>query len=106
MLLLVKPPNGPDTYQLLEPQSMTPVGYCPVKLRLLDRLLKLTVTTPRTLTVTPAEGVSTLPESSLARDLIVTLPSAAGVQEYVHEPVPVARCQEIPPSTETSTAPN
>src|SRR4051794_29417623 len=56
-------------------------------------------------TVTPGPGVSRLPLSSAARLLIVTWPEERGVQLYVHAERPVAGCQVVPPSTDTSTPP-
>src|SRR6476646_10584217 len=55
-------------------------------------------------TVLPADGASRLPLSSTARDRIVDvgLPCAAG-QVYVQLVVPVAGCQVVPPSVDTST---
>src|SRR5919199_3808714 len=54
----------------------------------------------------PADGVSRLPLSSTARLLIVVEPPhAPAVHEYVQLPRPVATCQVVPPSVETSTPP-
>src|SRR6266851_2091316 len=55
-----------------------------------------------TVTATPAPGVSMLPLSSVARLRIVTLPVGPGVQLYVQEAVPLALCQVVPLSVETS----
>src|SRR5512142_614396 len=33
MLLVVNLPYGPDSHQVLVPQSMSPVGYCPLSTR-------------------------------------------------------------------------
>src|SRR5262249_22016976 len=60
---------------------------------------------PLTVTVTPAPGVSRFPLSSTARLLIVTCPEPFTVQRKVQDPRPVAGCQVVPPSTETSTPP-
>src|SRR5262245_44962192 len=60
---------------------------------------------PPTATVTPAEGLSTLPLSSVARDLIVTWPAPDARQVYDQLPRPVAGCQLAPPSVDTSTPP-
>src|SRR5262249_61041839 len=56
-----------------------------------------------TLTVTPADGVSRFPLSSaaLVRIVVVGLPCAT--QLYDQLVVPVAGCQVVPPSVETST---
>src|SRR6266513_2679515 len=58
-------------------------------------------------TVEPAPGVSTLPESSYARLRIVAdtsfEPGPPGVQLYVHDEVPDAWCQVTPLSVEAST---
>src|SRR5215510_12597507 len=58
-----------------------------------------------TVTVVPTPGVSRFPLSSAARVLIVTEPSVVGVQAYVQASRPFARCQVVPPSTDTSTPP-
>src|SRR2546427_12777748 len=56
-----------------------------------------------TLTVIPPPGVSRLPLSSIARLLITFDPALDGIQWYVQLAPPVARCHDVPPSTETST---
>ena len=58
-----------------------------------------------TVTATPALGDSRLPLSSVARLRSVKLPELPAAQVYVHVPRPVARCQVVPPSVETSTPP-
>jgi len=61
---------------------------------------------PSTVTVTPAEGVSTKAELSVALLFIVKVPFAGKFQLYVHvvQSVPhVAADQEFPPSVDTST---
>src|SRR6267378_3742715 len=60
---------------------------------------------PTTVTSTPAEGLSTLPLSSVARLLTVTVPVAPGDQSYVQFVRPLAACHVTPPSTEASTPP-
>ena len=60
---------------------------------------------PVTLMDTTAVGVSRLPLSSTARLLMVAEPLVSGVQLYVQLPRPVAGCQVVPPSVETSTPP-
>src|ERR1700704_703385 len=55
------------------------------------------------LTVTLGESVSTLPESSVARAMIVAAGEPWAFHVYDHEVVPVAGCQVAPPSVETST---
>src|SRR5215467_7518987 len=57
-----------------------------------------------TVTVTPVDGCSMLPLSSVALLRIVIVPTAVGVQVYVQLPVPDAGCH-VAPSRETSTAP-
>src|SRR3981081_275096 len=59
----------------------------------------------RGLTVTPTldDGLSRLPLSSTARLRIVVAPETPGVHEYVQLAAPVALCQVVPPSVETST---
>ena len=49
-------------------------------------------------------GDSMLHESSMARTRTVRVPDAVGVKAMLHEPVPVARRQVVPPSVDTSTA--
>src|SRR5262245_22897677 len=56
-----------------------------------------------TLMVRPAPGVSVFTLSSMARDLMVWDPSAVGMNVKLHEVVPAARFQVVPPSTDTST---
>src|SRR5712664_637339 len=56
-----------------------------------------------TLTDTPAAGVSRLPLSSTARDLIGVDGTPWATHEYDQLVVPVAGCQLEPPSVETST---
>src|SRR5215211_4027391 len=56
-----------------------------------------------TFTETPAEGLSLLPLSSTARDLIVVLGLPCATQLYDQLEVPLAGCQVAPPSVETST---
>src|SRR5439155_26001038 len=56
-----------------------------------------------TLTTIPPPGVSRLPLSSIARLLITLDPGLDGIQWYVQLAPPVARCHDVPPSTETST---
>src|SRR5262245_28231352 len=58
-----------------------------------------------TLTFTTLAGFSRLPVSSTARLLMVVGPTSAGFQVYLQLLWPVAGCQVIPPSTETSTPP-
>src|SRR5260221_4016234 len=48
-------------------------------------------------------GVSMLPLSSKPRDSITTVPAVAGTQLSVQLEAPLATCQVVPPSTETST---
>src|SRR4030095_3432728 len=57
-----------------------------------------------TVTVLPADGASKLAVSSTARLLRVMDPCVPGVQEKLHDDVPLARRHDVPPSTETSTA--
>ena len=59
---------------------------------------------PITVTLVLPAGVSRLPLSSTARLRITALLPEA-VQEYVQIPCPVAGCQFVPPSVETSTPP-
>ncbi len=54
--------------------------------------------------VTPGPGVSVFTLSSMARDRIVRGPSAVGMKTKLHDVVPAARFQVVPPSTDTSTA--
>src|SRR3954468_7680163 len=56
-----------------------------------------------TLTVRVGPEGSVLPESSLARTLIVVDGLPCAVQAYVQLVVPLARCQVVPLSVETST---
>src|SRR5665647_3046009 len=51
----------------------------------------------------PAEGVSRFPLSSTARVLMVALGWPCATQLYVQPVVPVAGCQVVPPSVDTST---
>src|SRR5437879_2491988 len=63
-------------------------------------------TTGSTVMPTPAPGVSTFALSSAARDLVVRGPGAELTRQVkVHAVVPLARCQLVPPSMETSTPP-
>src|SRR4051812_42699790 len=55
-------------------------------------------------TVTPADGDSTLPLSSIARLLIDIAPTPLIGHESDQVVRPVARCHVVPPSSETSTA--
>src|SRR5262245_56613368 len=52
----------------------------------------------------PGPGVSMFTLSSMARVLMVSGPSAVGRKVKLHEVVPAARFQVVPPSTDTSTA--
>src|SRR4051794_24423012 len=56
-----------------------------------------------TVTFVPADGVCRLAESSTARTLIVEVGLPWTVQLYVQLVVPVAGCQVVPLSVETST---
>src|SRR5919204_1459469 len=56
-----------------------------------------------TVTGVPAPGVSRLPLSSTARTLIVVVGLPWAIQLYDQLVVPVAGCQVVPPSVETST---
>ena len=58
---------------------------------------------PPTVTLTPGDGAPMFALSSVARARSVAVPALLGVQVYVHELVPVARCQVAPLSVETST---
>src|SRR3954464_3112280 len=55
-------------------------------------------------TVTPADGDSTLPLSSIARLVIDMAPTPLIGHESDQVVRPVARCHVVPPSSETSTA--
>src|SRR3954469_2468159 len=55
-------------------------------------------------TVTPADGDSTLPLSSIARLLIDIAPTPLIGHDSDQVVRPVARCHVVPPSSETSTA--
>src|SRR6185503_4408117 len=54
-------------------------------------------------TVEPEPAFSRLPLSSIARVRMATEPGAPGVQSKVHDAVPCAAFQVVPPSTDTST---
>src|SRR5712692_551192 len=56
-------------------------------------------------TVTPAPGCSRLPLASVARLVMVLVPATGGVQANDQFSRPVAGCQVLPPSTDTSTPP-
>src|SRR3954470_24026044 len=56
-----------------------------------------------TLIVIPGPAASRLPLSSIARVRRIALPSDPGVQSYLQLGAPVAGCQVLPLSTETST---
>src|SRR5215208_4962180 len=56
-----------------------------------------------TATEAPAPGVWVFPLSSVARVLIMVVGWPCAVHVYVQFAVPVAGCQVVPPSVETST---
>ncbi len=58
---------------------------------------------PPTVTLTPDEAAPMFALSSVARARSVVVPEVVGVQVYVHDAVPAARCQVAPLSVETST---
>src|SRR4051812_13533975 len=60
------------------------------------------VCAPPTETVTGAEGAPRLALSSVARTRSLAVEPPAR-HEYVHDVVPLAGCQRVPPSVETST---
>src|SRR5947209_19518413 len=68
-----------------------------------ERPIKVGMVDPVTVTGNPAAGGSRLPLSSTARLWIEALIGREGVHAYVQLLVPVAGCQLLPPSTETST---
>jgi hypothetical protein len=90
-----------DVTSCLVPPWNVPVAvYCCVAPGRTVAVLGVTAieTSPDTLTVTPADGVSIFPLSSVARLWRVAVGPTLGVQIYDQLVVPVAGCHVFPPS--------
>src|SRR5437773_10564526 len=85
-LFVVNAPNGPERYQPLVPQSMTPVGYWPLNARFgLDRLSKFTVCLGAGVGV--AVGVAVLPLAMLRLSKFVSQPLLLPTVSVEHVPL-------------------
>src|SRR5262245_29946023 len=87
-LLVVKRFHGPDTYQAFEPQSITPIGYCPFnvrfgsdissKLTVVDEEASVTVTVALAVLLSSLDSATASCPSTNAHNVCVLADSAPG----------------------------